>query len=324
MYQINNTRTLTEKPFFAVFMTVVVLAAASKTTGASGEERQPVIVGYLPEYRVATAEPEQFQQVTDIIYFGLTPPKEGRLPERPIRPPILATLLKLKRATKCRLLVCVGGWDRSDGFAELVRDERARGHFIADLLQFCQRNSFDGVDFDWEHPRGKEQIAGYAQLLGEAKDAFHDRDLLVTVAQASWQDLTKEAYDAVDRVHLMSYDHAFPQATLEKSKADVHRLIDWNCPPAKICLGVPFYGRNRQGESRSYRTLVANSAAPVEGDLMDGFAINGPATVAAKAELAQKLGLGGLMVWELGQDASTEERSLLRVIVAKLQPDSAQ
>ena len=47
---------------------------------------------------------------------------------------------------------------------------------------------------------------------------------------------------------------------------------------------------------------------------MGGFALNGKATVQAKTRFARDSGLGGVMVWELGQDARDPELSLLEAI----------
>jgi GH18 family chitinase len=147
--------------------------------------------------------------------------------------------------------------------------------------------------------------------------ASETKPLWISVAQAGWQDLGKEIYEEVDRVHLMAYDHDFPQATMEKTVADLDRLIGWGCPPGKIALGVPFYGRNQQGNARTYRELVdldANSTT----DQIDGYAFNSRDTVARKTELSLQRGLAGMMIWEIGQDTSSLNTSLLSTIVSRV------
>ncbi|MCA9266600.1 MAG: glycoside hydrolase family 18 protein, partial [Planctomycetales bacterium] len=204
---------------------LTLAAAICAPRGAAAVERQFVVVGYLPEYRVAEVAAGKLAPVTDLVYFGLAPPADGRIPSPPVAPQTLRKLHEIKRTANCRLLLCVGGWNRSAGFAQLVQSEAARRRFIAGLTEICRGSEFDGVDFDWEHPQGAAQVAAYARLLAETKAAFAESRLLVTVAQAEWQDLGEATYAAVDRVHLMSYDHAFPQATFAKSKADVDRLV---------------------------------------------------------------------------------------------------
>jgi len=278
------------------------------------EQDQFVVAGYLPHYRVTAATPQSLKPLTDLIYFGLTPPAGGSLAGEPIAPAILQKLQEIKRINGCRLLLCVGGWNRSEGFAEVTLREEPRKQLVRELLKFCRDNEFDGIDFDWEHPQGPGELASYQALLTEARKSFNPAGLLVTVAQASWQDLGTPAYRAVDRIHLMSYDHDYPQATLEKSQRDVERVIRWGCPPSKVTLGVPFYGRSKGREARSYRKLMASHLSPPSNDEINGYAFNGSSTIMQKVRHARQKKLAGIMIWETGQDDPREEFSLLKAI----------
>ena len=139
----------------------------------------------------------------------------------------------------------------------------------------------------------------------------------MTIAQAGWQNLGTKAYQSVDRVHLMAYDHDFPQATFDKAKADVDRLVEAGCPRSKIVLGLPFYGRKKDGEAKTFAQLAASPTFNDDVSVVDGFAFNGPMLIARKVQFAKQQGLGGIMVWELGQDARGS-KSLLKVIAAAL------
>ena len=288
------------------------------THSISIQSEQPLIVGYLPEYRIDDVEAEQLKPLTDVIYFGLTPPTNVQEFSPVISEAALTKLKEIKREADCRLLVCVGGWNRSDNFAALAANPRSRRTFISRLTKFCNENDFDGVDFDWEHPKNAEEIRNYARLLQESRAAFRKSKLLVTVAQAGWQDLGKAAYTAVNRVHLMAYDHRYPQASLQATTADVDRILKNGCPQQKVVLGVPFYGRNVDGAARTYRDLsAANSKAP-EKDVIDGFAFNGPRTISKKVELVSRRNLAGVMIWEVGQDSPATATSLLSIIAREI------
>jgi chitinase len=276
------------------------------------------IIGYLPEYRMEKSSPEQLGPITDLIYFGIKPPANGHLPTVPVKASIIRRLQEIKRITKCRLLICVGGWGRSTGFPSLAGNKDFRGKFISNMSGYCRANGFDGIDYDWEHPKGAKEHSAYVKLLTETAKAFNKDGLIATVAQANWQDLGKEVYSAVDRVHLMSYDHEFPQATLEKSKADIKKLLGWGCPAGKIALGLPFYGRNRNRDARTYAQLIG-SRQQNDDDIIDGFAFNGRLTIRKKVQFAQEQKLNGIMIWELGQDASANNESLLKAIHSKVE-----
>ena len=262
----------------------------------------PLIVGYLPDYRIESWTAPEKGTLTDVIYFGIEPSEGGVLPEQSVPVAHIEKVEVIKKALDVRLLLCVGGWGRSEHFPAIAADEEARKNFIAGLLAFCEKNGFDGVDYDWEHPENEAQMADYVRLLEDTRAAFKPSGLLVTIALASWQDIGTAGYAAVNRVHLMSYDHPFPQATMAQSAADVEKLLANGCPPEKVVLGIPFYGRNEKREARSYAELTAGKTVAPDVDEIDGFAFNGVDTVKAKWDYVKRKKLGGLMVWELAHD----------------------
>lgn len=286
----------------------------------AGEREAMVVVGYLPDYHVNSTmlDDEQLGLVTDLIYFSLEVPDDGVIPLDAINPQHLAKLTQIKQRIGCRLLLCLGGWERSDGFPGVARDPALRQALVQSLLALCQAHGFDGVDYDWEHPANQQELDDYAALIEDTARVFGEHDLLVTVALGAWQDLGTRAYQALDRVHLMCYDQPFPQATMAHAREEVARLLAWGCPPEKIALGIPFYGRNDQRAARTYAQLVKDQAAfSPDDDIVDGYAFNGQRTVAAKTRFALDMNLAGVMIWELTQD-TRDERSLLRAIAGEL------
>ena len=204
---------------------ILILAIAPFAASVKAEAADFAVVGYLPDYRIDSVTATQIRPVTDLVFFGLEPPADGRLPDSPVDPAVLRKLHNIKRLARCKLLICIGGWNRSEGFPALAKDAATRQRFISELVEYCQNNDFDGVDYDWEHPKDDDQLSDYVRLLSDTRDVFRDQRLLVTVAKTGWQNLGEVAYRVVDRVHLMSYDHEFPQATFSKSKADVEQRI---------------------------------------------------------------------------------------------------
>jgi chitinase len=111
----------------------------------------------------------------------------------------------------------------------------------------------------------------------------------------------------------MAYDHDGRHSTFDAAKGDVKALLGAGVPAEKIVLGLPFYGRNvkKREQVLTYREIVAKHDLKPEVDEMDGVYFNGPATIRRKTAFALESGLGGVMAWELGQDAPGD-RSLLR------------
>ena len=283
--------------------------------------RQPStfsVVGYLPWYRLKSWTTAQAGPLTDLVYFGVQPTTEGELPADPIDRPTLETLRSLKRATGCRLHLCVGGGHRSAGFPALVEQGRRRRAFVRRLRDVCQRARFDGIDYDWEYPAGDAQLSDYRRLIDETRKSLGDRRR-ITVAQSPWRDFGRGIYDVVDRVHVMSYNHKHPHARLTDARADIERMLTFGCPRNRLVLGVPFYGRNKRGRSRTYAEITRSDAFERDLDLVDGFAFNSRQTLQQKTRYAREEQLAGIMIWEVGQDALEWSTSLLGAIGAELE-----
>jgi len=307
-----------------VYFLLNALVLACVPSLAQGAGKPLSVIAYLPEYRIDSVEPRQLQAVTELIYFGIEPTEDGTLLESSIQPGTLEKLQQLQETSGCSMLLTVGGWGRSEHFPVLASNAAARKRFISSLKSLCLSRHFSGVDYDWEHPKDEKEIDAYATLLEETRASFQAQGLKVTVAQASWQDLGEKAYEAVDRVHLMSYDHDYPQATLEQSIADVNRLIQFGCPTEKIALGLPFYGRVRNRDAKTYRELIANAEFDPAVDEIKGYAFNGRQTISQKIDFALHAKLQGVMIWEIGQDSYDPETSLLQCIQNQIQSNQSQ
>ena len=263
------------------------------------------VAGYLPSYRVADWSADGAGPVTDVVAFQRTPGGDGSLPDGSLTAAMLDRLAADCGRTGRRLSLCLGGWGHGDAFAKLVSDPVARSRLLDQLAAL----PINGVDIDWEYPQTDAEWSGLAVLLSETKVRFPK--WTVSIAVAPWKPIPSEVFDAADRVHLMSYDHAFPQATLPKTTADIDRVLKWGCPAGKLLVGIPFYGRDADRQATTYADLPP--LRPSIDRTPDGIAFNGIDTVRAKVRLAAARSLGGIMIWELGQDRR-DDRSLLRAI----------
>ena len=274
-----------------------------------------LVTGYLPEYRLADFAPAPKAGFDVLVLFSAEATPGGELNLVRLPPAALERGRQLKAQQGCLLLLSVGGWERSAGFPALAADSTARRHFSHGLVAFCQGQGFDGVDLDWEHPKGQAEVENFGLLLGEIAQAFAPHGLQLSSALAPWQDLPDAVYQHLDRIHLMSYDASGRHSTYEAAVRDVERLLGRGVPAAKIWLGVPFYGRKIDDSSAAmtYAEIYAQFHPGPEVDEAGGYYFNGPQTLQRKARFAHERGLGGIMIWELGQDAPGEA-SLLRAL----------
>jgi spore germination protein YaaH len=107
-------------------------------------------------------------------------------------------------------------------------------------------------------------------------------------------------------------------ASIEDAKAEVDYWVNKGLAKEKAVFGVPFYGFswvNGKAVAKLYSEILA--AVP-EAATMDQVQLNGAttylnsrATIIAKTKLAYQY--GGIMVWEVGQDAAGDA-SLLKAM----------
>lgn len=292
------------------------------------------IHAFLPEYRpheralVACATPN-----ARVLAFSAELTTEGTLSE------LDRVVSKEKLKTKdCRLDLVVGGGGRSGGFPSLVREKRGilAKRVAKEVANAMRERGFDGVSYDWEYPQSREDWSAYSALLRETRFALGDEATLsfsVHLMAESFQMIKEfEMTEHVDAIHVMAYDA--PVGGEGHSSLDLARRIMEHTNAVgihadKLTLGVPFYGRNlaQPSEVKTYEEIRREYAGsqPFDevGDVVDGFGFNSIDTVKAKVALAKEYGYGGVMIWELGQDAQDDESSLFAAIVEAVAMDAS-
>lgn len=273
------------------------------------------VVGYLPDYRFAEFDLTKSIGVTDLVLFSAELSPSGDLDTARLKGAPWAKIRQFKTQRSIRLILAIGGWERSANFAAVCHSKEGRKRMIDSVIKTCLRERLDGIDLDWEHPQSKEEEEDYATLMEDLRRAFEPHGLLLSVTMAGWQGLPERGFAAVDRVHLMSYDHPGEHSTLEDAKNEVNALISAGARAEKIVLGMPFYGRDKANPQRSmtYREILEKYHPGKETNEVDGLYFNGPDLVAKKTRYALEQKLRGVMFWELGQDADGAD-SLLSVI----------
>ena len=316
-----------------LFLANLMLAG---TLGVPASAPQQAVIGYLPEYRLGVVNDDtaRFEQrvaprLTDLLLFSIEPrPKDGRLEGFRLLPLPKALRPGAPARAAMRVLVSVGGAGRSEGFRAASSSDASRARFGADLAAFVARHGFDGADIDWEFPASPKQQRDMSLLLLAVRAAFDGGEtrLLLTAAVhgVAQPALSAAAVDALDRVHLMSYDmqggvegHAPFDGATEAALAVIHGNPGRGAAPvpaAKLALGVPAYGREVQnpGQVRTWGELVREALPPPKRDIVRGFGATGVDGAARKAAWAREQGLAGVMYWEIGQDALPEVGSQKR------------
>nr|XP_049706276.1 probable chitinase 2 isoform X3 [Helicoverpa armigera] len=176
-----------------------------------------------------------------------------------------------------KTLVAVGGWNEGSAkYSVMAANSTLRQNFIDSALKMITTHGFDGLDIDWEYPNrrdtvyGEADIENFTTLLKEIREVFDKKGLLLTAAVSSVRASASQSYNVkaiseyLDIVNIMTYDMygAWDSVTghnapLHKGEGDedavaedlytvdqaLYYWISEGCPPEKIAVGVPFYGR---------------------------------------------------------------------------------
>lgn len=288
-------------------LNVVVLIFAMTIAQAKANDS---LVGYLAYWN--TYNPKKVELLTDLVLFSAQVNADGTL-KIPAGLRGMMEKLQKNRPNDIKLFLCIGGWGQSKHFPAVTKDPALRKNFIDNVIKTIDEYKFDGVDYDWEHPKNLAEYNHYLALIRETKKA----GTLVSLALGAQQNLPAETFTHLYKLNLMSYDMPGQHSTVEGSRKEVKRLIKMGCPADIICMGVPFYGRHitDRNKTLSYAILqkkVGNDSS----DEFEGFYFNNVTTMKKKVALAKELKINGIMIWEIELD--DKDMSLLTTLKNEL------
>ncbi len=295
-------------------------------------------------------------------------------------------LLSLKEVNPdLKILVSVGGWGWSGNFSDAALTDSSRNRFASSAAQFILDHELDGIDLDWEYPNQPgagntyrpEDVHNFTLLLecvrkhidSLAMKLDRPETFLLTIATGGDSvyvantELGKlEKY--LDFINIMTYDYhngltsqAGHHSNLRLSGSDypdgdatvrsVMMHVDAGISPAKLNIGVPFYGRRWRGVEPANNGLYREAATTGESipytDVLAALADSGfvrlwdtaaaaswlwnesdslfisyddEESLKAKMDYVLSQGLGGVMFWEYTEDI---DGMLLDALLAGLQ-----
>ena len=324
---------------FSIFALVTLFEIkavfASGGDSSLSTESQFSVFGYLPEWRYAGANFDTiFSHVSHLALFSVEPDPRGngdiigldRLPSGEAFDDVRVAALRHGKS----IILCFGGNGRSSGFTAVSTNATVRTKFIANVVELVKQYHAHGVDYNWEYP-GYDFVTGYTgdpkklradwdglrDLVIDTKKALGDRGI-VTLAyypdgvqerEMKSRQLDKHA----DLLHAMTYDQSGKQHSPMKLAEDaILNAKKAGLDLQKITLGLPFYGRDDQsGDWVTYEDIIGKPErfAPTDTgntvfDRQDNrhVGFNSARMINAKVKLAISQGLGGVMIWESGQD----------------------
>ncbi|MGN7453430.1 glycosyl hydrolase family 18 protein [Paenibacillus pasadenensis] len=256
----------------------------------------------------------------------------------------LAQLTTLRsKNPSLKVLVSVGGWGRSQGFAGAASTDASRTAFANSALSYIRANKLDGVDIDWEYPAAgdKQNYTLFIQKLRSVLDAGSAADgrgsnkyQLTAAVGASDYGLGNIDIAAVqpsfDFLNVMTYDMQAGSGThhtalYNSSRASysvdtaVKLLKSKGLPASKLVIGGAFYSHgtadytydelkagfiNKNGWTRQWDDAAK---APYLTNSGGGFlSYDDTQSLAEKVKYLKANSLAGIMFWEYGQNLDGE------------------
>ncbi len=315
--------------FLLLALPLLALGASCKGSPESGsapEQPRLRVVGYVfaSDWSLATAQ-IKWQHITDLNIAFLNPDADGVFEVDAA----LDRLMEQADEHNVRVFFSIGGGSPPPHLEGLLSTQPGRTKLVTGIVDLIYRYGFDGVDIDLENALINQH---YAPFVEEVATAVKPLGKLVTAALASWNadQIADETLAHYDAIHIMSYDATGPW---NPSKTGPHSPYSMattdfeyfhktrNIPAERLFIGLPFYGYGfGEGAPQSvfFRDIVARWPGSEWDDqvaLPEGGNIyyNGIPTIRKKTKYAIDNGAGGVMIWQLLQDAEGD-KSLLRAI----------
>lgn len=238
----------------------------------------------------------------------------------------LSTVVNNAHAHNVKALISLGGADlfgTQPNWQHFTNPDSVY-NFCKQLLAYIQSNNLDGADVDLE---GNIIGNNYGNFVATLSSVLKPQHKLVTAALATWfaDQVPDSCLHYFDFVNLMCYDFTGPWDTAHPGQHApfsmvVNDLATWEAkglPADKIVIGVPFYGHGFYNQNTAsdldFKKLVQQYPDAENTDqVADTIYYNGIPTIIQKTKFA-KQNAGGIMIWELSEDAPGD-KSLLTAI----------
>ena len=290
------------------------------------------VVGYLPYYRFAAINNISFCKITHLNIAFANPDAAGNLLLPSTTPSVsLEDVVRIARAQNptIKILISLAGGAVSEEQAAhwkgFLADATQREVLVQKVLDFLLEYNLDGVDVDLEWGN---ITTGYSAFILALRTAMDPHSKLLTAAyppEYRYPQLSSPALAALDFINIMAYNYTGPWDPANKGPHSTlthanNSIAFWKkqegVQALHLNLGVPFYGYEFQDSTtviaKTYAAIVESNTSNADQDQVGNIFYNGRLTVRSKTHLAATA-VGGIMIWELGQDRF-DHYSLLHTI----------
>ncbi len=292
------------------------------------------VVGYLPNYRFHLVDSIDLSKLTHLCIAFANPTSRGRLSfsGMDVRP----VVEKAKAAGVKPMLSLAGGgietW-KANAWKKWLQPLN-QPKLIDEIMTWVRHYGFDGVDVDLEWKNVGENYSSFVIAL---QKALKTEDKILSAALPGthrYKHLSDEALHSFDFINVMAYDFTGPwdaknpgqHSTFQWTNECIDFWYGMGVAKEKLVIGLPLFGwdfsNRRRIHSVSYGFMVARDTVFANYDQIGDVYYNGLPLLLAKTELALEKA-GGIMFWEIGQDAYDDKYSAIKAINALLEDNRA-
>ena len=239
----------------------------------------PPVYGRLPVSKI------DYSALTHIIHYAVLPSSDGTLESKSLGniTAYASDLIQTSHQNGVQVLLGVGQTASGGDFKNATSPDNL-DNFISNIMSVVDLYGYDGVDIDWENGIDTGRFTNLVNGLRTQLDARPTRGLLTG---AFWNVCCSidTLQDAFDQINVMTYDNcaisegfSSYNSPLYNSGDPRRRTVDWRIrqfiakiQPAKLGLGIPFYGYVWRG----------GSGAPTGGITAPGQSWTSPPTMTA-------------------------------------------
>ena len=290
-----------------------------------------IVASYFPYYRTVAEYPDRMFRMCNVVNYAFANiSADNTISISNI--PRMDSVYQKGKVNGAKIFLSVSG--DASLFASMSNAATSRNVFVKDIMQKVRQYRLDGIDMDWEYPRTTDGTSEYYRLLmKELSDSLHTGGKYYLSAAitpglyaGSIRDgIKSEIFGYADFLNVMIYDDftTDPARLYQQHSPFAIVATSFNywlsrgVPNEKLVAGIPLYGRpsgmSQSGTTLAYKTILQQGGSPQSDSAMvtaTGFPLykiyyNGQATVKKKAAYAKAFG-GGIMFWEMGQDANND------------------
>ncbi|MDR1682830.1 MAG: glycoside hydrolase family 88 protein [Candidatus Symbiothrix sp.] len=253
-------------------------------------------IGYIPNWAYSCYTTLDYSALTHLNIAFCNPNTAGDL-SAGLNDNTLNAIIKKAHDKGVKVMASLGGAGYSSNYPALIQEDK-RAMFCEKIINYAKKYAFDGIDLDVEGEAAESFWgAAYEAWVAELRTRCTAENLLLTTAVGQWyaDKITNKTFTYFDFVTIMEYD-----LKANNYQGRINYFLNKGIPKDELVLGLPFYGY-KNGQYAAYKDILAENPDAWKVSSINNCTYHNMQDIADIAVLSKNY--GGVMIWELSQDA---------------------